>query len=120
MTAETTINIHSNTFARLTAAATHLRISRSMLVSSLVTFYNGKNPAYLPARIRVCYQERRDKESWRRLHLCLRRDEYDFFFDLRFVLKLSVSLIVSQAIDLYLDELIQMMENDTDKYRYRK
>ena len=119
MTTETTINIHTDTLTRLSAAASHLRISKSELVSSLVSFYKGKSSAYLPSRIRVCYQERRDKECWRRLHLCLRRDEYDFFLDMRFVLKLSVSFIVSQAVELYLDELMQVMINNTDNYRYR-
>lgn len=119
MTAETTIKINHADYNRINAASDYLGISRSRLISSLVTFFSTRNPGYLPSRIRVRYKERSDKDCWRRMHLCLRRDEYDFFFDLRIVLKLSVSLIISLAIEQYLDELVSLMKSDTDNYRYR-
>jgi len=67
----------------------------------------------------VLYQERRPKHKWKRVHLSLRRDEYEYCIDLRKVKKLSVSFIIAIAIEQFLDDLISKIENNPDNYRYR-
>ena len=47
----------------------------------------------------------------------MRADEYEYFLDLRKILKMSVSLIVAYAVEKFLDML--MKENNTDNNRYR-
>lgn len=119
MSIETTMNIDRDVAARLDAAAARLGVTRRHLVSSLLG-YAQRKPRDAEARgNRVRYQERREKSRWCTIHVSLRKDEYEFFIDLRKVMLLSVSFIIAWAIEQYLDELIFKMIKEPDNYRYR-
>jgi hypothetical protein len=55
------------------------------------------------------------RHEWRRVHVRFEADEYEYFLDLRKLMKMSLSLILSIAVDRHLDT----MSKDTDKNRYR-
>lgn len=116
---DTTMNLDREVLARLDSAAEMLGVSRRHLVSSLLGFAPRRACAAAGASDRVRYQERRDKGKWYKLHVRLRKDEYEFFSDLRKVMKMSVSFIIAWAIEQYLEELSEQMKDDVDKYRYR-
>jgi hypothetical protein len=119
MIAETTINIGTDIASRLKAAAADRGVSRREMISALLNYSSRRMRGESVSRVCVRYQERRPSGEWHRLHVVLRRDEYDFFVDLRKVFRMSVSLFIAMAIELYLDEMIAGMVGCTDNYRYR-
>ena len=119
MTIDTTIYISVELHEALSREAERLKVPRVRLISSLLGHMSRRQRDYARAWTRVRYQARRPKGSWRRLHVGLRGDEYEFFMDLKKVFKMSVSFIIAVAIERYLDELSVLMEYDNDSYRYR-
>jgi len=119
MKIETTIHIDRKIGERLADAAVDAGVSVSFLVSGLMRMFGGREQHRVTAWKQVRYQERREKKRWRKMHLSLREDEYEYFIDTRKVFKLSVSFIVAEAIELYLDELLRKMIERPDNYRYR-
>ena len=65
----------------------------------------------------VQYQQSRNTSEWHTFHFQVRVDEYEYFLDLRKLLKMSVSLILAYAVEKYLDKL--MRKFITDNYRYQ-
>lgn len=118
MKIETTINISREQLDKLSIAAERLKTSRTALISSLLNHHSRINRRCLELWKSVKYQERMDKSKWRRFHICVRGDEYEFFIDLRKVMKMSVSFLIAYAIDEYLDELFSSTDNSTDNYPY--
>jgi hypothetical protein len=55
----------------------------------------------------VRYQERDPLRQWHRFSISFRKDENEFFTDLRKLGKLSVSYLVAIAVEQYLDELLR-------------
>jgi hypothetical protein len=116
---DTTVHIDVELYEALSREAQRLKVSRVRLISSLLGHMSRRQRDYARAWTRVKYQARREKGSWRRLHVGLRGDEYEFFMDLKKVFKMSVSFIIAVAIKRYLNELSALMEKDNDSYRYR-
>lgn len=119
MIIDTTIHISVELHEALSREAKRLNITRVELISSLLGHMSRSEIDYERAWSRVRYQARRPMGSWRRMHVGLRGDEYEFFMDLKKVFKMSVSFIIAVAIERYLDELSVLMEKDNDSYRYR-
>lgn len=119
MQRETTVNIGVDVYARLKRAADAAGISRNMMVSAVITYACRKAKPRAVVRGLVKYQGRSDMTDWRRVHVRFRDDEYEFFHDLRKVWKMSVSFILTEAIENYLDELIPKLIKNPDNYRYQ-
>lgn len=119
MVAETTVNIRLDMYAKLAGAADCAGVSKSRLISALLRHAAGNKRLFLPDAIRVRYQGRREKEEWRCLHVSIRRDEYEFYHDLRCLCKLSVSFLIAYALEHYLDEVFALIMKDADNYRYQ-
>ena len=64
----------------------------------------------------VRYQRRCEPDKWHVFHLQVRMDDYEYFLDLRKLLKMSVSLLLAYAVEKYLDK--QKVLN-TDNYWYK-
>jgi hypothetical protein len=62
----------------------------------------------------IRYQIKRDNGYWQVFHIRLNDCDYEFFLDLRKVLKLSVSRILALAVEKYLGEEIEYV----DKYLF--
>ncbi len=65
----------------------------------------------------VRYQEKRNTKEWHTFHVRLRMDDYEYFLDLRKLLKMSVSLILAYAVEKFLDEVLK--NSISDNYRYK-
>ena len=113
---ETTLNIHASILERITAAACGMGVSRSELILLLVRkiMADIDNPGKIGATVR--YQGRCDREEWRVVHIRLRPDEYEYFLDLRKILKMSVSLILAIGVKRYLEKT---NTNLTDNYQLK-
>lgn len=116
---ETTVNLLGKTYRKLKYASVAVGLRPSVVVSSLLNYARLRaKPAGLERGL-VKYQKRCPGGDWRKLHVCFREDEYEFARDLCKAWKISVSRIVAEAIDMYLDELIRKMMVRPDNYRYR-
>lgn len=119
MVTDTTVCIHRDIYWKLDTAAELAGTSRDRLISSLLRHASKKMRKLHEDWIRTRYQERRPGVKWKRMHIRVRRDEYDFFFDLKKVTRFSLSHLIAHATEHYLDELIALMQNNADNYRYR-
>jgi hypothetical protein len=119
MLIETTINIHIDILNRLSRAGQVSGYSKRDIISMLMRRYSFDNtrPPILWSRVK--YQKRDVKGNWQRLHLVLNPDEYEYFLDLRKVLKLSVSGCIAYAVDKFLDEILNKIKKFSDNYRYK-
>ncbi|MBP7736067.1 MAG: hypothetical protein KA369_08870 [Spirochaetes bacterium] len=114
---ETTLYIQNDIFQQITKAARIKEISRSAMISILLkkVMNETKNPDCLWKMVH--YQQKRKPEEWHRFHFVMRPDDYEYFLDLRKLLKMSVSLILAYAVNKYLHKLLS--KNITDNYRYQ-
>jgi len=114
---ETTINIRIDILEMISSAAQQKGISRSELITILIKKFMDDiaNPGRIGKMIQ--YQKRCKTGSWHKFHLCVREDEYEYFLDLRKLLKMSASLILAYAVDKFLNKI--MGSKETDNYRYK-
>lgn len=119
MKRDTTVNIDRDVYDRLQKAAETAGVSRNVMVSSAIAYSCRRERPRAAERGLVKYQSRMENGGRRRVHVGFREDEYEFFHDLRKVWKMSVSYILAQAIEKYLDELVLLMAVNPDNYRYR-
>ncbi len=115
---DTTVNVSEGILFRLDEAARRLGITRSGVISALVVRFAGRGDRGCGVWMRVKYQERLKSGSRRKAHVRLKADEYEFFVDSRKVFKFSVSFIIAQAVELYLEELLKEIKGNADSYRY--
>lgn len=114
---ETTVNIRVDIYDKITRAARWKGISRSDLIVLLLQKMMTAMPNPDGIGKMVQYQERCDPTEWQKLHVSLRWDEYEYFLDLRKLLKMSVSLILAYAVNTYLKHL--MRKDNTDNYQHQ-
>jgi hypothetical protein len=114
---ETTLNVRIDIYSKINLAAITKGISRSKLAAMLIKkMMDDISDAGRIGRM-VQYQKRCGKSEWHKFHLSVREDEYEYFLDLRKLLKMSVSLILSHAVEKYLDTLIKRDITDNNRYR---
>jgi len=104
---ETTLYIKQDNLERLDLAAGQMNVSRSRLVSDLLVMYIERNRTGEKAFEKLRYQKGGDNVCFCTRSLCLRKDFYEKWCDVRKAYKLSASFIVSLAIEYYLDELLK-------------
>ncbi len=119
MSIDTTIYINSILFRRLSEAEKISGQTKSQIVSSLLRRLADDHTAMLVSWSRVRYQKRDAEKNWRRFHLHLRQDEYEFFLDLRKFFKRSVSNLIAYALSRHLNELMRKIKESPDNYQYR-
>lgn len=113
---DTTVYIQIDLFDRITKEAHARNISRSKLIIILLELMMGK-PATPRLGKLVQYQESRNPEEWHTFHISFMDDEYEYFQDMRKLLKMSVSLLLAIAVRQFLDNPV--VKIDTDNYRYK-
>ena len=113
---ETTLNVHTEILEKIKDAAVSKGISCSRMISILMQKVMGEDIQYVRMGRLVQYQKRRRKEDWRKFHVTWREDEYEYYTDLKKILKRSVSLLLAYAVKRYLQEIIN--DKSTDNYRY--
>jgi hypothetical protein len=113
----TTINMRADVLTRIAKAA-HVRgISRSEMIVILAKRIMNDLPYPAPVGMMVQYQKRIQPPNWRKFHLRVREDEYEYLLDLRKLLKMSVSLLISRAVEKYLGDILKW--NDKDNYQFK-
>lgn len=113
---ETTLNIHVDLLKTLSLAAQSHRVSRSELAVILIKMLMNDIPEPIRPWKMVQYQKKADKHLWRRLHVQLREDDYEYLLDLRKLLKMSVSRLLAYAIRKFLKML--MKNTIIDNYQH--
>ena len=113
---ETTLNIDCKILEDINRAALMKGISRSELIVVLIKkmIADIKDPSGLGRMVQ--YQKRNKLKNWHTFHVRLRADDYEYFLDLRKLLKMSVSLILAYSVKKYLKSL---NVNYTDNYLFR-
>ena len=111
---ETTLNIRVDILEQIAGAA----ISKGISCSEMIVLLIQKVTVDIadPGRIgrMVQYQGRRSSHDWRVFHVQIREDMYEYWLDLRKLLKMSVSLILAYAVKRFLSNLYNI--NRTDNY----
>ncbi len=112
---ETTLNIRSDLLQQIALAAQSRGVSRSEIIMLLIkkTLGDVGEPECFGSLVR--YQSRQKAENWRKFHIQVREDMYEYWVDMRKLLKRSVSLILAYAVMKYLVKSLR--KNRTDNYR---
>lgn len=84
----------------------------SILLRKMLKKYKNKFKFYHPVK----YQKKDPKKQWKRHHVKFNDVDYELFTDQRKFYKLSVSLLLTQAVEEYLDELLNE-ERPKDNYQ---
>jgi len=93
-------------------------------ISALLVFVVENDK--LPPKVftRLSYRQR--GTNWKRIHLTLFADEYEFFMDIRKVWKMSLAKIIAFCLDNVLEEFLRFLNSIIDhedyycdSYRYR-
>ncbi|MBN2160451.1 MAG: hypothetical protein JW807_13740 [Spirochaetes bacterium] len=114
---ETTLYLRNYQRTRLLEAVVTTGQPRGRIISALMKKIAGDHGKLIRSWSRVKYQDR-SGEKGREFHVTLKPDEYEFFQDLRKFFKRSVSGLVADAVDKYLDEVIEEITKETDNYWY--
>jgi hypothetical protein len=111
---ETTLNIHTDVMEQIVIAAQYHCISCPEMIMLLMKKVTGDigNPKCLGKMVK--YQSRQKPENWHKVHVRPREDMYEYWLDLRKLLKMSVSLILAYAVKRYLNKLLKI--NNADNY----
>jgi hypothetical protein len=113
---ETTLNMHVDVLRHITRAAHSKGITRTEMIIILIKRVMDENGRTIRMGKMVKYQKQNTNGYWHKFHVILREDEYEYFLDLRKLLKMSVSLILAYAVEKY---LIQLVDGKiTDNYRF--
>lgn len=107
MSIDTSIYIKFDFLIRLNEAVVCLNISVNKIITLLLLKVRNDKCSELQLFKSVCYQKGDEFTKWHCLHISLEHDVYETAIDLRKVLKMSVSLVIANAITQYLDEIIK-------------
>lgn len=118
MTIDTTVYVRNDIAEWIKDMAIRAGVSRSALISMLLREFAEKRKVPANAWKGIRYQERMADGQWCRMHVRLRGDEYEYFIDLRKVMKFSVSYIIAMAVKNYGKSVCKTVDKDADNYRY--
>jgi hypothetical protein len=107
---ETTVCLHRENRKIIDQAAARTGLSLKQIISLLIREslpFDKKNFSF--SRIR--YQPRKEESDWGRFHLNLCESDYELLLDVRKVRKISVSLFLAEAIELFLEKVVQKILN---------
>ncbi|MCP4138078.1 MAG: hypothetical protein GY754_44355 [bacterium] len=122
MIIKTTINFRVPVLEKVTAAAESLGISRTKIIIRLLKMVmNEKSFPVIMGRAAQYQDDDPDPDNWHKFHISFQEDEFEFFIDLRKLLKKSVSAVVASAVEEYLDTILGLTPEDSlksDSYRF--
>ena len=115
MTIETTINISMKNKIIIEKSAEKLQISKSEIIKRLFVLFINQNFENFPDLKRVQYQKKKPDEIWKPIHVWFSPEFYDKCQDLRRFHKLLISYILTLAILLYRNKIL---EGEHDNYHH--
>ena len=113
---ETTININFDILGIIDLLARKWGESRTKVIIYLLKRVMFKHTKQVNINSSVKYQEKDSEGGWHKFHIQLKNDEYEYFIDLRKLLKKSVSAILAYAAKKYIEDV--MREGFTDNYPF--
>ncbi len=121
MNIETTTCISVEHIELMKFYSKHYNISQRTFLSGLVSFAAQLEKEDVKSFKQLSY--RKKGTHWKRFHLVLFEDEYEFFMDVKKLWKMSLAKIIAFCLDNVLDEFLAVLdsmgEDDyTDNYRY--
>ncbi|MCP4134380.1 MAG: hypothetical protein GY754_25630 [bacterium] len=123
MIIQTTINFRVPVLDLVNDAAASLGISRSRVIIKLLKMVMNEKDFPVEMGRAVLYQcDDPDPDNWHKFHISFQEDEFEFFLDLRKLMKRSVSAIVAYAVEEYLNIILGLTPEDpgrTDNYLFR-
>jgi hypothetical protein len=114
---ETTLNIRIDILELIIRASKTNGIPCSEMILLLIEKVMGDIADPDSIGRMVQYQERRRPEEWHTFHIQLREDMYEYWLDLKKLLKMSVSLILAHAVKKYLGKLVKRVCTDNNRFR---
>lgn len=115
---QSTIYIRKDLLSRLVGATDTLNMKRSRIIEILLVKYMEKNKGGERNWEMQKYQRIKKGERCTRICVFWRKDFYERNFDFRKSFKKSVSLIIAEAIEKYLDDIIAGTLSDKEAYNY--
>ena len=115
---KTKLNMNIEIKLQIEIASIKLKISRTALIKQLLKYFEKDQKKYFTMNKSVQYQDEDLKENWKQFHLTLSEPEYECFFDMRKLCKMSLSYIIALSVEKYLDKLLNpnLKSRDRDKY----
>jgi len=105
MSVETTICIRDDILSRLDDLSGMTGKTRTEIIQSLfLKIMKDMGPWGVQGTVK--YQHRRKDTAWKRVHVRIEDDIYEYMLDLRKFMKMSVSFILAFAVRKYHDELV--------------
>jgi hypothetical protein len=113
---ETTLNIHVDILEIIKREASLKNISNSKLIHFLIqkVAEDIGDPGTIGRMVK--YQDRHKPEEWHFFHIQVREDVYEYWLDLKKLLKMSLSLILAYALKKYLKEKLKIINTDNNRF----
>jgi len=118
MKIRTTANIDRDIIVRIRDAAEFYGVSTMELVHVLLKIMFQEKPFKLRFNCAVGYQGRRDRDRWICFHLELSQAVYESGLDMRKIMKLSVSYLLSYAVGVYMERAVEEIMSGYAKDNY--
>ena len=115
---QSTIFIKEDLLVLLMDAVDILKIKKSRLIEALLIKYMDENRIMEKEWEMQRYQRIDNGVSCKRICVFWRQDIYERGFEARRLFKMSISYIIAEAIEKYLDELINEMHGNSITYNY--
>ncbi len=113
---ETTLNIRNDILSQISKFAKINGVSRSKMIAILIKkIVDNINDPERPGRM-IRYQDRCRPGESHTFHVYMQKDDYEYWLDLKKLLKMSVSLILAFAVKKYLIKGTKISR--TDNYRF--
>jgi hypothetical protein len=113
MAIDTTISLHLNTIMILEYLSGINGLSKSKIIAKSIVIVSTKNQIYR-TRSLTEYQSF-GGDDFHRMHVYLSEADFQIVFDLRRFYRASFSLLIAQALTLYYDELLELLQRN-DNY----
>lgn len=124
MNIETTTCISYDHLEVLKYHAKYHNMSLRTFISCLIKYAAQFEKANVKYFKQLKYRKR-GQGQWRRLHLVLYEDEYEFLLDVKKLWKMSLAFVIAFCLDNVLEEFLRFLEREshredyyTDNYRY--
>jgi hypothetical protein len=75
---------------------------------------------HIPVKSYKRLQYRKRYQRWKRVHLYLYENEYEFVMDVRKICKMSLAMVITYCVENYLYDYLAALdsEDNTDNYRF--
>ncbi|MFC1669698.1 hypothetical protein ACFL20_04845 [Spirochaetota bacterium] len=114
---ETTININKHLLGKINSASRLMGKSKTEIIVILLKKVMVEGSSNVKICRSVKYQDCDEKKNWHTFHIVLKSDEYEYFLDLRKILKMSVSFIVAYAVRKYLKSFLKSGFTDNNSFQ---